>query len=498
LSSNARIGNAAVVWRLCLRKLSPDSDAVAVALGTFSNTPPLRRRVVLRIVQNTSLFCSGISHHTAPVALRERLSFSSGAPRELLTAPWFREATAAAGVAEVALLSTCNRTELYFVRADANADANNDDDFAPELAALFARIGGVCEEELASHLYSRSRSEAVRHLCRVASGLDSMVVGETEVLGQVATALGDALESNTAGAVLDSAFHTALRAGRRARAETGISRRSASVAAEGARLLADLLPAAAAHEVLVLGTGAMGRAIARVLAGRDSISLRIAGRGGARSRELAAEVGAEFVEWSALETAIATADGVVAATAAPHAVITEAMVRRARTGRPDVPPQLFVDVGVPRNIEPSVRGIPGVQLYDLDQLQTRIEGNIETRMTEVPSVEAIIEEEIASFETWQRGSQLRPVLSALREKSEAIRASELERHLDLLADATPDIRAALERLSRDLVTKLLHEPSRRLRAENDPARSRASAEVLRELFDLAPANGNAGSNGKHS
>ncbi len=447
-------------------------------------------------MSTSSLYCSGISHHTAPVALRERLSFASGGPRELLTAPWFRDATVEAGIAEVALLSTCNRTEFYIVREEGNFDH----DFAGRLTALFARIGGVGEDELASHLYSRSHTDAVRHLCRVASGLDSMVVGETEVLGQVATALGDALESYTAGTVLDSAFHTALRAGRRARAETGISRRSASVAAEGARLLTDLLPSAPSHEVLVLGTGAMGRAIARVLASNQSIRLRIAGRGGARSRELAAELGAEFVEWSGLEAAIATADGVVAATAAPHAVITETMVRRARTGRPDVPPQLFVDVGVPRNIEPSVRALPGVALYDLDQLQARIEGNIEQRMSEVPSVEAIIDEEIASFETWQRGAQLRPVLSALREKSETIRQNELERHLDQFADATPEMRAALEQFSRDLVTKLLHEPSRRLRAERDPARSRASADVLRDLFDLAKThtNGNSGGNGNHS
>ena len=446
-------------------------------------------------MSTASLYCSGISHHTAPVALRERLSFASGGPRELLTAPWFREATAEAGIAEVALLATCNRTEFYVVRDEADFDH----DFA-RFAALFARIGGVCEEELTSHLYSRSRTDAVRHLCRVASGLDSMIVGETEVLGQVATALGDALASNTAGTVLDAAFHTALRAGRRARAETGISRRSASVAAEGARLLTDLLPPkkATLHEVLVLGTGAMGRAIARVLASHESVRLRIAGRGGARSRELAAEVGAEFVEWSSLEAAIATADGVVAATAAPHAVITEAMVRRARTGRPDVPPQLFVDVGLPRNIEPSVRGLPGVALYDLDQLQARIEGNIEQRMSEVPSVEAIIEEEIAMFEAWQRGAQMRPVLSALREKSETIRQNELQRHLDQFADASPEMRSALDRLSRDLVTKLLHEPSRRLRAESDPARSRASADVLRDLFDLPHTNGNSGGNGKHS
>jgi glutamyl-tRNA reductase len=443
-------------------------------------------------VPTASLFCSGISHHTAPVALRERLSFAAGGPRELLTAPWFRDAIAEAGIAEIALLATCNRTEFYLVRDEANFDH----DFAGRFAALFARIGGVGEEELASHLYSRSHADAVRHLCRVASGLDSMVVGESEVLGQVATALGDALQSNTAGTVLDSAFHTALRAGRRARAETGISRRSASVAAEGARLLTDLLPPAASHEILVLGTGAMGRAIVRVLAGREGLRLRIAGRGGARSRELAAEVGAEFVEWSGLEAAIATADGVVAATAAPHAVITEAMVRRARTGRPDVPPQLFVDVGLPRNIEPSVRGLPGVELYDLDQIQERIEGNIEQRMSEVPSVEAIIDEELAAFESWQRGTQLRPVLTALREKGETIRQSELQRHLDQFADVSPEMRAALDRLSRDLVTKLLHEPSRRLRAENDPERARLSADVMRDLFGLQEPHTNG--NGKHS
>jgi glutamyl-tRNA reductase len=177
-------------------------------------------------------------------------------------------------------------------------------------------------------------------------------------------------------------------------------------------------------------------------------------------------------------------------------VITEAMVRRARTGRPDVPPQLFVDVGLPRNIEPSVRGLPGVELYDLDQIQERIEGNIEQRMSEVPSVEAIIDEELAAFESWQRGTQLRPVLTALREKGETIRQSELQRHLDQITDASPEMCAALDRLSRDLVTKLLHEPSRRLRAENDPERARLSADVMRDLFGLQEPHTNG--NGTHS
>lgn len=428
-----------------------------------------------------SLLCTGISHHTAPVAVRERLSFPPREARTLLAAPWFRDAAAHAGLAEITLLSTCNRTELYATAGTREGDL-------PAVATLFVamlcRAGGISEKTLSPHVYLRSGMAAVEQLCRVAAGLDSMIVGETEILGQVGIALGIAMEGGTSGPVLDAMFHTALRAGRRARAETAISRRPASVAAETVQILRERLRTDARPAVLVLGTGTMGRSVARVLHGSDFASLRVAGRTVVRAREIASELGAETVDWDAVPDSLAGVDAVVAATGAPEPVITSHMVSRARRARTHGRTQLFIDVAVPRNIEPSVRAIPDVDLFDLDHLQLRIGGNLEERRAEIPLVERIIAEEMAWFERWRRGSELRPVLSALRSRGEEIRRRALGEHLARIGEADPVLRNRLEALSLDLVTQLLHEPSRRLRAETDPTRARASSELVRELFGL--------------
>jgi glutamyl-tRNA reductase len=443
-----------------------------------------------------SLICAGVSHHTAPVAVRERLSFPPPEARALLGAPWFAAATRAAGLSEVALLSTCNRTEFY---ASADAEPGDHDALPAVFVSLLARAGAIAGEELEPHVYVHSGTAAVEHLCRVASGLDSMVVGETEILGQVGVALGVAMEGESSGPVLDAVFHAALRAGRRARAETTISQRPASVAAETVQVLRDRLSSRARPEVLVLGTGAMGRAVARVLHGADFATLRVGGRTATRVREVTTELGVDSVDWAALGDSLAAADAVVTATSAPEPIITERMVVQARGTRPRGHAQLFVDIAVPRNVESSVRGVPDVEVFDLDHLQLRISGNIEQRRTEIPQVEGIIAEELAHFERWRRGSELRPVLASLRARGEAIRQAELAAHLARAGDADPELRSRLDALSRDLLAKLLHEPSRRLRAETDPVRARASAELVRELFDLdMPDDGGGPPPGPHS
>jgi len=295
--------------------------------------------------------------------------------------------------------------------------------------------------------------------------------------------------------MLDAAFHTALRAGRRARAETGISRRPASVAAETVQVLRDRLSSHVRPEVLVLGTGTMGRSVARVLHGADFAALRVAGRTAVRAREVASELGVEPIGWEALDESLAGVDAVVAATAAPEPIITERMVAQAHGARARGRPQLFIDIAVPRNVEPSVRAIPAVELYDLDHLQLRIGGNLEERRAEIPLVERIIAEEIAHFERRRRSTELRPVLAALRAKGEEIRRRELAEHLARLGDADPALRERFEALSRDLVTQLLHEPSQRLRTETDPTRARASAKLVRDLFDLPVLDDDSGPGG---
>lgn len=431
-----------------------------------------------------SLLCTGLSHRTAPVALRERLSLPASESRALLEAPWFRAATAAASLGEVAVLSTCNRTELYAAvrpRGDAAGAAGS-------LVSLLARAGGLSEREVSPLVYTHTGPAALRHLCRVAAGLDSMVLGESEVLGQVAAALGDALEASAAGPVLDAAFHSALRAGRRARVETGIGRRPASVASEAVRLLRDRLPALERASVLVLGTGTMGRAVTGILRSAAPRTLRVAGRSAERARAIASDLGVSVVRWEELDAAMHDTDAVVTATAAPHAVITRPMIERARSGRAADRPHVLVDIAVPRDIEPSVATVPNVELFDLGHLQARIQGSLEERRRDVPSVETIVEEEVARFESWHCGEALRPALAALHGRAEEIRRRELERHLRRFGATSPEMREAFDALSRALVMKLLHEPSHRLRAETDAVRSRTYARVVRELFGLAPGD----------
>lgn len=436
-----------------------------------------------------SLLCSGLSHHTAPVAVRERLSFPPHEARGLISSAWLREATERAGLAELTLLSTCNRTELYAVAGSRDGDP-------AALTALFvmllARAGGVAAGTLAPHVYLHADTAAVEHLCRVAAGLDSMIVGETEILGQVGIALGIGMEAGTSGPMLDAMFHSALRAGRRARAETAISRRPASVSGEAVQVLRDRLSTHPRPSVLVLGTGTMGRSVSRILHDADFATLQVAGRTPGRAREVAAEFGGECIGWNAVEDSLTGVDAVVAATGSPEPVITAEMVLRARGERSAGRSQLFVDIAVPRNVDPSVRSIAGVDLLDLDHLQARIAGNIEERRAEIPLVERIIAEEIAYFQRWRRGSESRPVLAALRAQSERIRQRTVTEHLSRLGDVDSSVRERVEALSRDLVTQLLHEPSRRMRTETDPTRARATSELVRDLFGLVLSDDEGG------
>jgi glutamyl-tRNA reductase len=228
--------------------------------------------------------------------------------------------------------------------------------------------------------------------------------------------------------------------------------------------------------------------VARVLQTAEFAALRVAGRTHTRAKEMATELGVEFAEWESLDASIADADAIVAATSAPEPIITERMVVQARGTRGRSQSQLYIDIAVPRNIEAAVRGVPDVELFDLDNLQLRISGNIAERRTEIPLVEGIIADEIMQFERWQRGTALRPVLAALHARGESIRQAELAAHVSQIEGADTATRARLEALSRDLVAKLLAEPSRRLRAETDPTRARGAAELLRELFDLTVTN----------
>lgn len=429
--------------------------------------------------------CLGINYRTAPVALRERLAFAPHELREILTSPRLEAAGAPLGLREFALLSTCNRTELYAAAGDAACHVQAD---LTDLTDALARMRGLSRADLAPHVYTHVGPAAVRHLCRVATGLDSMVLGESEILGQVSTALDWADGAGAVGRVLQAGFHAALRAGRRARTETGICRCPMSVSAEAVRVVVESGWEPKGSRVLIVGAGKMGRLAGEVLRAHGATDLRVVSRTAGRAQGLAHALGARAVAWSELTAALRSADVVFCATSAPHAVVTRDLVAKARTDASPGRELLFIDVAVPRDVDPTVRDLPGIRVFDLDDLQRRLQRNQASREREIPAVESIIEEEVRYFEEWRHGAELRPLLAAWHQRSEQIRQRELGRALRRLQGVSPEVHRQLEAFSRSLVNKLLHEPTRRLREETDPGRCDNYVRVTRDLFGLEGAD----------
>jgi glutamyl-tRNA reductase len=427
------------------------------------------------------IVCVGIDYHTAPVSVRERLAFSPEEQRGLLSHPRLRAAAEPSGLGEFALLSTCNRTELYAAAPDVRTHFTA---VPGGLLEALADTRGVEPAQLVPHRYAHTGAAAVRHLCRVAAGLDSMVLGESEILGQVSAALEVGRQEGTVGRVLGAAFHAALRAGRRARTETGICRCPMSVSSETVRVLREGGWEPARSRILIVGTGRMGRLAGEVMQAHGAADLTVVSRTTARAESLARTLGARAVPWHGLAAAIAQADVVFCSTSAPHAVVTRELVEAARS-RPGVRhDMLFIDIAVPRDVETSVSDVPGVCVFDLDDLQRRLDRNRTDRRREIPAVEAIVEDELHAFEEWRHGAELRPLLAAWHQHSEEIRQRELARALRRLQGVSPEVHRQLEAFSRSLVTKLLHEPTRRLREETDPDRCDTYIRVTRDLFGL--------------
>jgi len=423
--------------------------------------------------------CVGIAHHSAPVALREQLVIGPAEQHDFLNA--VAGPAADAGFGELAILSTCNRTELYAALADISRHRPA---VPAELRRLLGARGAMPADQLDRHLATHAGPDAVRHLCRVAAGLESMVIGESEVLGQVTTAHELAQRAGVLGPVLGATFRSAVRAGRRARTETGIGRFPASVSTEAVRQIKALRGELRTARVVIVGTGQAGQRAGEALLKQGAVDLRVVSRTVEHAEVLARVWRAVPLPWHGLEAAIREADVVVSCTGAPHAVITHELVASALAGRVPERPLLIADIAVPRDVEAAVRDLPSVTVLDLDDLQHRVEGNIEGRRREVPLVEAIVEEEVARFEEWRHGEELRPILSAMHTHAEAIRRREVEKALRRLGPVAPEVEAQVEALTRALVNKLMHGPTQRLREETDPQRSGRYAQAAVELFGL--------------
>jgi glutamyl-tRNA reductase len=424
-----------------------------------------------------SLAVLGLSHHTAPIEVRERLVFP---PTDV--APALQRLVAEARLGEAVLLSTCNRTELYF-RVDGEADA------PPQVVSMLAARAGLPESEVAGYLYCHRDLQAVRHLFRVVAGLDSLVLGEAQIQGQVRTAYELAVNAasgrSLVGPVLSRLFQSALGAGGRVRSETLVGVGAASVPSAAVELAKKIFGSLRGRRAIVLGAGEMGELAMECLAAEGVRNVVVANRSAERAREVAARLGARAASFDDLATLLADTDIVAAATAAPHPVLTREILARALPNGPRGP-LLIIDIALPRDVEPAVGELNNVFLYDIDDLKQIVEDNLERRQGEVAAADRILTLAVEDYWSWLSSLEVVPVIRALRGHVEALRQAEVERMLRKLPQLGPEEREAVELLTRQLLNKVLHQPTVRLREAAAGEHGVAVLEAARYLFDLEP------------
>ena len=421
----------------------------------------------------------GMSHATAPLATIERVGFEIDDATATLASITPGDLRPALPLRELVVLSTCHRVELYAVPAE---DVTRPSVALDALARLLAGRGQD-GDAIDAHVRRLVGTEATRHLFRVAAGLESMVIGESEVLGQVSAALALAVRVGTAGPVLTPLFEAAVRTGRRARVETGIASVPASVSSIAAELAEELADDLRGRRALFLGAGKIALLAAKALRARGFWEMTIVAPANVDGAVLAADFGATCVPPDAVAAAIAESDLVFTCSAAP-VPIDAAMVRQAMRGRM-ARPIAFIDLAAGDTLDPSVADLAGVRVAGPRELRERIDLAIAGRRREAPLVETIVEEELRAIQARADGSSLSGVVAALRARAEDIRQRELARAMAALPNVDAAVRAQLEWLSVSLVNKLLDEPTRRLRAEATHGQANPYADVTRELFGLA-------------
>ena len=403
----------------------------------------------------------GLNHKTAPLQVRESVAFPKEQLAEALPALKSR-------VGEGVILSTCNRTEVYSVSDEPAAALQ-------QVKVFLAEFHGLRTEDLAPHLYDYIDGEAVRHLFRVAGGLDSMIVGESQILGQVRDSLAAATEHESAELPLVGLFHAGVRAGRRVREETDVGRNALSVSYAGVRLAQRVLGDLRPLKVLLIGAGEAGRLVASALRTVGVGDLVVSNRTKERAYELSESLGARVAPFSEIPAALADADIVIAATDSPGFIVTPDMV--SNSGR--VQPQFFFDLAMPRDVDPRVGELKGTTLFNIDGLASIAEENLEERHRAATDAEAIVDEEVARFLRWWDGLDAVPVIKTLQQQAEQIRKRELERALRRLTDISANDREVVEALTRSIVKKLLHQPTKYLRQDADKSQLQALGELFR-------------------
>lgn len=418
------------------------------------------------------IFCLGLNHTTTALHVREQFSLDDDAIRSAL-------ARLACGhlsspITELIILSTCNRIELYAASSQVA--------FA-ELEVFLSEICDVPVGQFRQGSYRFQDLKAAHHLFEVAAGLDSLVIGGPQILGQIVHALELARGQDMAGPVLNRLFQSALHAGKRARTETSISRNPASVSSLAASLAESVVHPIAEKQIVILGAGEMAELAVEALRKRGARRILVVNRTLERAHIVADRWQAQVATFENLATALISADILIASTGAPHIIVSDDMIQQAMKARPHRP-LFLIDIAVPRDIDPNAANIPHVKLYDIDSLNAKLEGSLAERMQEVPQVRIILEEELQGFAEYLKSLDMLPIIADIRQQAESIRQELLEKTLRRLPDLTDAERDRIEAMTQAMVKKILQAPTHRLRAEASCPHGPEYAAVARTLFGL--------------
>ncbi len=417
------------------------------------------------------LFAAGLSHRTAPVELRECVDFARAGVEAAGSA-----LVSKAFASEAVVLSTCNRAEIYA--------AGETDETAEALKQFFSEYHGVPVERMGEHLYVHRGVDAASHLFRVAAGLDSLVVGEPQILGQVKSAYSTANELHSTGALTNRLFHSAFAVGKRVRTETGLGEGAVSVSYAAIALAKKIFGNLEGRNVLILGAGEMAKLTGVHLRAQKVRQITIASRTLSTAEQLGRHLEGRAVPWTELDPALAAADIVITATGATEPVLTHSRIEdvmRPRRQRP----LFIIDIALPRDVEATAGDVDQVFLYNLDDLRAIVKENLARRAAELQRAEAIVAEEASRFGAWMQSREIIPTVVALRRRFEAIRQSELSRLEPKLAGLPPEARARLDEITHLIVEKLLLTPTEQLKSVSDEAMVVAYSDALNRLFSLA-------------
>ncbi|MBM2826981.1 MAG: glutamyl-tRNA reductase [Dehalococcoidia bacterium] len=412
------------------------------------------------------LLVIGISHRTAPLGIRERFAINKTDGKRMLD-------LLIEYVKHGVVVATCNRTEIYTTVQNAALGANH-------IRRFLSDWSGLSLSDLDQYTYIYEHEAAVRHLFRVASGLDSMILGEDQILGQVKEAMEDSLGKGALGPALSRLFHRAIQAGKRARSETEINRHAASVSSAAVALAKEFYPDLNQRRVLVISAGEAGKLTSVNLMSQGAASVVVVSRTLNRAQKLANAIGGQALPFKRLDEAFISADIVITSTGAPEYILGAnrvASLMERRNGRP----VLIVDIAVPRDVDPAASEIPNVHLRNIDDLQAIADANQREREKESPRVEAIIQDEVERFMAWWRTLSVLPTIAALRDRAEAIRQEEVSKTLSRFQGLTDDERRRVDAMTRAIVKKILHDPLVNLK---EAGNTNGYVEAVQDLFAL--------------